>query len=112
VSTPDDPTVIESSDDEEAQPATPRRARPLGLDAVQRYLPIVAIVGMVATYLQVPNAYLALTLIAAVWLIATRIASSRRFLGLTLTEGLAWDATVLICIGLVFNVLAAAQPPA
>ena len=112
MTTPDDPTVPEPSDDEASPPAATRPGRSLGLEAVERYLPIVAIAGMVVTYLQVANAYVALTVIAGVWLIATRIAKSRRFLGLTLTEALAWDATVLIFLGLVFNLLFAAQQPA
>lgn len=109
--TPESPTTFDSPDDEESQPAS-RPGRSLDLGAVQRYLPIVAIAGMVATYLQVADAYLALTLIAVVWLIATRIASSRRFLGLTLTEALAWDATVLIFLVLVLSTVGAAGQPA
>jgi hypothetical protein len=111
VTTPDDPTAVEPPADEEAPPPPPRRGRSLGLETIERYLPIVAVAGMIATYLQVQNAYDALILIAGVWLIATRIAKSRRFLGLTLTEALAWDATVLIFLVLIFNFLFAAQQP-
>jgi hypothetical protein len=102
---------MEPSDDDVEVPAPSGRQRALGLESIQRYLPVVAIAGMIATYLEVANAYIALTLIAVVWLIATRIASSRRFLGLSLTEALAWDATVLIFLGLAFNILAAAGGP-
>jgi hypothetical protein len=101
VTTPDDPTAMEPSDDEATPPARPTRDRGLSLDAVERYLPIIAIAGMVA-----------LILIALVWLIATRIASSRRFLGLTLTEALAWDATVQIFLVLILNVFLSAGQPA
>jgi len=111
VTTPDDPTVLEPSDEETTSPPPPARGRGLGLEAVERYLPVVAVIAMVATYLQVPADF-ALILIAAVWLVATRITRSRRFLGLTLTEALAWDATVLIFLLIVFNALAAAQTPA
>ena len=97
-----------ASDGEEA-PARTARLRSLGFDAIDRYLPVIAIIGMVVTYLQVPT-YFALTFIALVWLLATRVTRNRRFLGLSLTEALAWDATVLIFLGLAFNVLAAAQP--
>jgi hypothetical protein len=109
VTTPDDPTSPEPPDDEAAAPSS-RRGRSLGLDAVERYLPIVAIAGMVATFLQLPPEF-ALISIALVWLIATRITRSRRFLGLTLTEALAWDATVLIFLLLFFNILGATQQP-
>ena len=109
MTTPDDPTILDPSDDDVAPPRRIGRPRSLGLDAIQRYLPILAVAGMVATYLEVANAYLALTIIGAVWLIATRIASSRRFLGLTLTEGLAWDATVLILLFIAALVLGGAQ---
>jgi hypothetical protein len=112
VTTPDDPTALEPPEDEVPQPAPAGRRRSLGLASVERYLPSIAVGGMIAIYLQIENAFLALTIIAVVWLLATRIASSRRFLGLTLTEALAWDATVLILLGLVFNILVAAQQPA
>jgi hypothetical protein len=110
VTTPDDPAAVEPTADEEAPPPPPRRGRSLGLETIERYLPAVAVIGMVATYLQVPPEF-ALIFVALVWLIATRITRSRRFLGLTLTEALAWDATVLIFLLLFFNILGAAQQP-
>jgi hypothetical protein len=123
VTTPDDPkttealapepadaeTAVAEPTEEEAPP--PTRGRSLGLEAIDRYLPAVAVIGMVATYLQVAADF-ALIVIALVWLVATRLTRSRRFLGLTLTEALAWDATVLIFLLLVFNALAAAAKPA
>jgi hypothetical protein len=117
VTTPDDPTATEpvmtepAADDEATPEPPPRPGRTFGLEAIDRYLPVVAIIGMVATYLQVAADF-ALIVIALVWLVATRLTRSRRFLGLTLTEALAWDATVLIFLLLVFNALAAAQQPA
>ena len=115
MTTPDDPTIsddptAQEPSDVEAVPPAPRRGRSLGLDAIERYLPAVAVIGMVATYLQVPPEF-ALIFIALVWLIATRLTRSRRFLGLTLTEALAWDATALIFLLLFFNILGAAQQP-
>jgi hypothetical protein len=98
----------DASASEEPPPPT-SRLRSLGFESIDRYLPVIAIIAMVATYLQVPT-YFALTFIALVWLLATRVTRNRRFLGLSLTEALAWDATVLIFLGLAFNVLAAAQP--
>jgi hypothetical protein len=111
VTTSNEPNAADPATDEAVPPPRSGRARTLGLEAIDRYLPAVAVIGMVATYLQVPVDF-ALVFIALVWLIATRIAKSRRFLGLSLTEALAWDATVLIFLIVVFNLLASAQQPA
>src|SRR3954471_228690 len=83
---------------------TPARAPRLAMDALDRYLPVIAIIAMVATYLQI-RSDIALIIIGGVWLIATRITRSHRFLGLSLTEGLAWAATILIALILIFSVL-------
>lgn len=66
--------------------------QPLSID---RWLPILAIAAMIATFLVLPPSY-AMTLIAFIWLVGTRLNASRRLLGLTLTEALAWVATVAI----------------
>jgi hypothetical protein len=78
--------------------------------SVDRYLPVIAIIAMVATYLQVAP-YFALTFIALVWLLATRVTKNHRFLGLSLTEGLAWAATCLIFLFLAALALGATQTP-
>ena len=76
---------------------TPTQARPpTPLEVLDRYLPFVAVGGMVLTFLIMPP--FAIPLIGLVWLVATRLSSSRKFLGLTLTQALAWSATVVIGI--------------
>jgi hypothetical protein len=98
----------EEDDDSVATPPGPTSR--FASVSVERYLPVLAIIAMVATYLQVAP-YFALTFIALVWLIATRVTKNHRFLGLSLTEGLAWAATCLIFLFLAALVLGATQTP-
>jgi hypothetical protein len=99
----------EPEDDASAAPPPAATSRFASISA-DRYLPVIAIIAMVATYLQVAP-YFALTFIALVWLIATRVTKNHRFLGLSLTEGLAWAATCLIFLFLAALVLGATQTP-
>lgn len=68
---------------------------PAGADLVNRYLPFLAIAGMIATFIVLPPGF-ALTLIGAIWLGLTRGLGRARILGLTLTEALAWAAAIAI----------------
>lgn len=70
-------------------------AAPLLAASLDRWLPVLAIAAMIATFLILPPSY-AMTLVALIWLVGTRLSASRRLLGLTLTEALAWVATVAI----------------
>jgi hypothetical protein len=63
--------------------------------SVDRFLPVLAIAGMIGSFVAL-NEYVAMILIAAIWLVGTRINHSRRLLGLSLTEALAWAATLFI----------------
>ncbi len=112
---PAEPPPLDASDAADGEtpeePPTPRPGRFPSVP-VDRYLPVIAIIAMTLTFVEIQNAFVGLTLIAAVWLIATRVSKSRRFLGLTLTEGLAWDATVLIFVGIFFSLFAVTQTPA
>jgi hypothetical protein len=70
----------------------PSAPPPLSID---RYLPILAIVAMLGTFVVLPPT-IAMTLIGAIWLAGTRLTRDRRLLGLSLTEALAWAATIAI----------------
>jgi hypothetical protein len=86
------------SDETTAEPQLQPRMpppQPTPLEQLDRFLPFVAVGGMVVTFLVLPQPF-AIALIALVWLLATRVTSNRRFLGLTLTEALAWSATIVI----------------
>jgi hypothetical protein len=112
---PDGPPIIEPDEDEpeeDGDSVAPPPARTSRFSSVSadRYLPVIAIIAMVATYLQVAP-YFALTFIALVWLLATRVTKNHRFLGLSLTEGLAWAATCLIFLFLAALALGATQTP-
>jgi hypothetical protein len=113
---PDRPPITEPDEDEndpgddEAVAPPPAPTSRFSSVSVDRYLPVIAIIAMVATYLQVAP-YFALTFIALVWLLATRVTKNHRFLGLSLTEGLAWAATCLIFLFLAALALGATQTP-
>jgi len=117
---PDRPPIAEPETDEPADElenlddgsvaAAPTRTSRFSSVSADRYLPVIAIIAMVATYLQVAP-YFALTFIALVWLLATRITKNHRFLGLSLTEGLAWASTCLIFLFLAALALGATQTP-
>jgi len=113
---PDRPPITEPDEDEndpgddDAVAPPPAPTSRFSSVSVDRYLPVIAIIAMVATYLQVAP-YFALTFIALVWLLATRVTKNRRFLGLSLTEGLAWAATCLIFLFLAALALGATQTP-
>ena len=64
-------------------------------ESLDRWLRVLAIAAMIATFLVLPPSY-AMTLVALIWVVGTRMSASRRLLGLTLTEALAWVATVAI----------------
>ena len=104
-----EPDENEPEDDDSVAPSPAPTSRFTSI-SVDRYLPVIAIIAMVATYLQVAP-YFALTFIALVWLLATRVSKNHRFLGLSLTEGLAWAATCLIFLFLAALVLGATQTP-
>jgi hypothetical protein len=76
------------------QPAN-RAPQPTPLELLDRFLPFVAVGGMIVTFLVMPQPF-AIGLIGLLWLIATRLTPNRKFLGLTLTEALAWSATIVI----------------
>jgi hypothetical protein len=106
--------VTEPDDDETPEPATPDSASqarpPTPLEVLDRYLPYVAVGGMVLTFLLLQS--FAIPLIGLVWLISTRFTSNRKFLGLTLTEALAWSATIVIAIFVLSLALYAMGAPA
>jgi hypothetical protein len=71
--------------------------QPTATEVFERYLPFIAVGGMVVTFLVMPQPF-AVAFIGGVWLIATRLSRSRTFLGLTLTQALAWAATIVIAL--------------
>jgi hypothetical protein len=85
------PSEDDALDDETAQSAAVP-PRPVSID---RYLPVLAIGAMIATFVVIPPSF-AMTMIGAIWLAGTRLSRSRRLLGLSLTEALAWVATITI----------------
>lgn len=86
------PSEPDSPVNEPGSSAEPRTdARP----SIDRYMPILAIGAMIATFAAL-NPYIAIILIASIWLVGTRLRRSRRLLGLTLTEALAWTVTIQI----------------
>ena len=108
---PADQSVLEPDDEVPEEAAPSSLAGRFASISIDRYLPVVAIIGMILTYLQIPP-YFALTFIAIVWLLTTRVTRNHRFLGLTLTEGLAWAATCLIALFVVALFLGATSTPA
>jgi hypothetical protein len=93
------PTDAPSWPEDEGSPATtPAPASPppaAASPSIDRFLPWIAILAMVGTFVLIPGTF-ALTFIAAIWLIATRLGRRSTLLGLTLTQALAWSATIVI----------------
>ena len=76
--------------------STSRPPQPTLTEVFDRFVPFVAVGGMIVTFLVIQVQPFAIALIALVWLIATRLTPNHKFLGLTLTEALAWSATIVI----------------
>jgi hypothetical protein len=87
-STAEDPTLS-------TEPLAPRPAVDPRSPSLDRWLPILAIAGMIGTYLALPAA-VAMTFVAGIWLGWTRLLGRPTLLGLTLTQALAWLATSAI----------------
>jgi hypothetical protein len=90
-----DEDLVDTEDGASETPASGPAGRPPAPLSMDRYLPILAIFAMLATFVVLPPS-VAMTLIGAIWLAGTRLTRSRRLLGLSLTEALAWAATVTI----------------
>lgn len=83
------------SSDPVLESTTPVTSRPDAAPSIDRYLPVLAIAAMIATFAAL-NPYLAIILIATIWLTGTRLRRRQTLLGLTLTEALAWTATIQV----------------